>query len=209
MSLKSYQLKTLLDKVLNQTGEFRKGETELKYFCPFGCKPDKRKLEISVEGNAEGSFHCWICNFRGRNFRSLFYKLKVKKSYFDELYKIIGKTWKYSEPTIPKIDLSLPEEFVPLWEKNNSFEYGNSLSYLQKTAPRRRARARDRPVHLRQADAGDHQHALIGSPINPVSRSRIASAAVFAGLLLSARLSFSPSRPPPPPTAAAARGCPR
>jgi len=132
MSLQSYQLKSLIDKVLHQDGKLRKGDTEATYFCPWGCKPDKRKLEVSIDGPDFGSYHCWICNTAGRSIRSLFYKLKAKESYFNDLYKIIGKEWIYSENREKRIvDLSLPDEFTPLWNPSKSFGYGYSMSYLK------------------------------------------------------------------------------
>ena len=131
MSLQSYQLKSLIDKVLHQDGKLRKGDTETTYFCPWGCKPDKRKLEVSIDGSDFGSYHCWICNTAGRSIRSLFYKLKVKESYFDELYKITGKNWRYSKREEKQVSLSLPKEFIPLWKPSKSFDYGHAMSYLQ------------------------------------------------------------------------------
>jgi len=125
--LKESQLFSLLDKVLGQTAYIRKGE-EAVYFCPF-CSHYKKKLEVNVRTQ---EWHCWICNSCGKSIRSLFYKLKVKESYFDELYKIVGKTWKRKEKEgeQPK-NLSLPDEFLPLWKPSKSFDYGHAMSYLQ------------------------------------------------------------------------------
>lgn len=123
---KESQLFILLDKILNQTAYIRKGE-EAVYFCPF-CKHRKKKLEINVRTQ---KWNCWICNSRGLSIRSLFYKLKVKEHYFNELYKIVGKNWikKEIDQNYTK-NLSLPEEFIPLWKFQNSFAYGNAMSYL-------------------------------------------------------------------------------
>ncbi len=126
--LKESQLFTLLDKILNQTSYIRKGE-EAVYYCPF-CLHKKRKMEINVKTQ---NFHCWVCHVRGKSLRSLFYKLKVKESYFTELYKIIGTDWKRSENEEKRIvDLSLPDEFVPLWKPNKSSDYGLAMSYLHR-----------------------------------------------------------------------------
>ena len=124
--LKESQLFSLLDKVLNQSAHIRKGE-EAVYFCPF-CSHYKKKLEVNVRTQ---EWHCWICNSRGKSIRSLFYKLKAKDSYFQELYKIIGVSWHPSEneENRPK-NLSLPDEFIPLWEKFNSYDYSDAMSYL-------------------------------------------------------------------------------
>jgi len=126
--LKESQLFSLLDKVLNQTSYIRKGE-EAVYHCPF-CSHRKKKLEINVRTQ---EWHCWVCHARGVNIRSLFYKLKVKESYFEELYKIVGATWIRPEREENRdINLSLPDEFHPLWHPINSFGYGHAMEYLQK-----------------------------------------------------------------------------
>jgi hypothetical protein len=125
--LKESQLFSLLDKVLNQTSYIRKGE-EAVYFCPF-CSHYKKKLEVNVKTQ---EWHCWICNSSGKSIRSLFFKLKTKEKYFDELYKIVGQNWKRSEETRHIILPSLPDAFIPLWKTSNSFDYGHAMSYLQK-----------------------------------------------------------------------------
>jgi len=126
--LKESQLFSLLDKVLTQTSYIRKGE-EAVYYCPF-CSHHKKKLEINVRTQ---EWHCWICNARGRTISSLFYKLKTKAQYFDELYKIIGTDWKRSDvETINKQICSLPDEFIPLWQPSDTTDYGLAMSYLNK-----------------------------------------------------------------------------
>ena len=124
--LKESQLFTLLDKVLSQSAYIRKGE-EAVYFCPF-CSHYKKKLEVNVRTQ---EWHCWICNAAGKSIRSLFYKLKAKESYFNELYKIIGSSWHSNEPQPEHQNvLSLPDEFIPLWKPSNSYAYGEAMAYL-------------------------------------------------------------------------------
>ena len=124
--LKESQLFSLLDKVLSQNAHIRKGE-EAVYFCPF-CSHYKKKLEVNVRTQ---EWHCWICNASGKSIRSLFYKLKAKELYFNELYKITGISWRPNENVENKeINLSLPDEFVPLWKPSNTSAYGQAMSYL-------------------------------------------------------------------------------
>ena len=125
--LKESQLFSLLDRVLRQTAYIRKNE-EAVYFCPF-CSHYKKKLEINVRTQ---EWHCWICNSCGRSIKSLFYKLKVSPSLFDELYKIIGENWTKPADIItwPQTH-SLPDEFIPLWKSSNLLGYGEAMSYLQ------------------------------------------------------------------------------
>lgn len=123
--LKESQLFSLLDKVLNQSAFIRKGE-EAVYYCPF-CSHYKKKLEINVRTQ---EWHCWICNSCGKSIRSLFYKLKAKDIYFNELYKIIGTNWVKSDDTSKPVNLSLPDEFIPLWKPSKDSEYGQAMAYL-------------------------------------------------------------------------------
>jgi DNA primase len=58
--------------------------------------------------------------------------LKLKESYFNELYKITGKSWKRNDKESERqINLSLPNEFIPLWKQSSSFDYGHAMAYLQ------------------------------------------------------------------------------
>ena len=48
------------------------------------------------------------------------------------MYKIVGKSWKRYEKEDKRIvDLSLPDEFTPLWNPSKSFGYGYAMSYLK------------------------------------------------------------------------------
>ena len=152
--LKESQLFSLLDKVLNQTSYIRKGE-EAVYFCPF-CSHHKKKLEINVRTQ---EWHCWICNSCGKSIRSFFYKLGVKESYFNELYKIVGQNWtRPDNEKFKDVILSLPDKFVPLWKPSTSFGYGHAMSYLK-----------DRKVTMDDiirynigfCDKGNYQHRVV------------------------------------------------
>lgn len=124
--LKESKLFTLLDKVLNQSAHVRKGE-EAVYFCPF-CSHRKKKLEINVRTQ---EWHCWICNARGSSIRSLFYKLNTIEFYINELYKIVGNNWKIKDNNQQQeINFCLPDEFIPLWKRSDSSNYGLSMAYL-------------------------------------------------------------------------------
>ncbi len=123
--LKESQLFTLLDRVLNQSAYIRKGE-EAVYKCPF-CTHYKKKLEINVRTQ---EWHCWICNSKGRSIGSLFYKLKAKEIYFNELYKIIGKGWKKPDDDYKIQSFYLPDEFIPLSKSSNSSDYAIAMAYL-------------------------------------------------------------------------------
>lgn len=127
----------ILNKALNQKARIRKG-TDAVYFCP-NCKHYKRKLEINLN---TGKYNCWVCNFSGTSFKTLFKKLNL--SY--DLYSLIKPdSGSYSSQhnqsdTLEdlfkeKIEsnvsmLKLPMEYIPLYEYRNSVEYKNALKYL-------------------------------------------------------------------------------
>jgi DNA primase len=121
--LKESQLFSLLDKVLNQTSYIRKDE-EAVFYCPF-CSHHKKKLEVNVRSQ---KWHCWICNMAGQSIESLFYKIKARGVDFDELYKIVGREWKRPDEAERIYDLTLPDEFIPLWKKEG--DYGRAMAYL-------------------------------------------------------------------------------
>jgi len=122
------QLITLLDKALNQSARMRKG-TEAIYHCPF-CNHYKKKLEVNT---VTQEWHCSVCNAAGKSIRSLFRKLKVHRTYYAELYKIVGSPGyqKRQEIDYKQQELSLPEGFVSLSHPIRSLEYGNAITYLR------------------------------------------------------------------------------
>jgi DNA primase len=120
------QLISLLDRALNQTAHIRKN-VEAVYFCPF-CNHRKRKLECNLTSQR---WQCWVCHTSGNSIKSLFRRLKVNSSYYNELYKITGDYKpQFVEKEYPK-DLSLPADFISLIESQDSFEYNNAKKYLE------------------------------------------------------------------------------
>jgi len=127
----------ILNKALNQKAKIRKG-TDAVYFCP-SCKHYKRKLEINL---LTGKYNCWVCNFSGTSFKSLFKKLNLSC----ELYNLIKPNSRSDNLSLnDAIDLDnlfkehvessteiqkLPTEYIPLYEYRNSIEYKNAIKYL-------------------------------------------------------------------------------
>lgn len=127
----------ILNKALNQRARIRKG-TDAVYFCP-NCKHYKRKLEINL---TTGKYNCWVCNFSGTSFKSLFKKLNLS----NDLYSLIKSEvnpYKLQNNCVDVFDnlfkekvdckeeiLKLPNEYIPLYEYRNSVEYNNALKYL-------------------------------------------------------------------------------
>jgi DNA primase len=122
------RLVQLLESVLSK-GNFNEQSNEITFNCPF-CKHYKKKLNINLISQ---KWHCWVCGVGGHTVFNLFKKLKVEKSLYVSLSKIIGKDLsiiknydkKYETPTLPK-------EFIPLSEASlKNPETKNALSYLR------------------------------------------------------------------------------
>ena len=143
--LKQETLLVTLNRVLGHTGRVRKG-VEAMYLCP-ECKHHKRKLECNL---LTGKYHCWVCNFSGLSFFSLFKKLGAP----EDCYKVLGGI-KFKKdasvldnhPISSHQDLinlfkdfdipeqqwnNLPKEFIPMSKFDGSFEYKNAINYLKK-----------------------------------------------------------------------------
>jgi DNA primase len=134
MLIQQNSLIILINKILKQSARLRKGGSQLLYHCPF-CKESKRipKLEVCLDQQNFGIWHCWICNSKGGSLANLFKKLHVKKSYLDELYSITGKVdnKKRSKVSKPVHDLTLPPEFKSLTTPSTDPAYKNILKYLR------------------------------------------------------------------------------
>lgn len=123
-------------KILNETlGNHRKTSKEEYYFkCP-ACNHRKHKLAINLDKNA---FHCWVCDYRGRNIRRLIRRfgsyIKLQKwdsitdrtdlERFADLFMETGNTE-------DKTKIQLPQEFISLCSKNIPATGLYALRYLQ------------------------------------------------------------------------------
>ena len=116
-------------------GDNRKTSKEEHYFkCP-ACDHYKYKLAVNLDKNA---FHCWVCDYRGRNIRRL---IRRFGSYI-QLQKWDGITDRtdierfadlFVEPVSreDKTKLELPEDFVSLCWDNIPATGRHALKYLQ------------------------------------------------------------------------------
>lgn len=107
----NYRLLVLLEKILGK-GKATSG-TNVAFFSPF-CSHHKPKLEINLETvDGKNPWHCWVSNEKGKTIYSLFKKLKVDKSLYDELKECVENVY---APAIKKDEnsIKLPDEFKPL-----------------------------------------------------------------------------------------------
>lgn len=114
-----------LSKLFKHTPTIQKGGTEVMFHCP-NCNHYKKKLNVNT---TNGYYHCWVCDFSGKSFRTLLKKLKAPKEFYETLCKIkTSKTFHKEE----SVKLFLPNEFVPLYHKSLNVEHKHALSYCIK-----------------------------------------------------------------------------
>lgn len=114
-------LSSLLGEYTQKTGE------NYAFYCPF-CKHHKKKLEVQIETQ---HWNCWVCESKGRSLYTLFKKAKATDEQFKRLNNIGLNTNIKVVSKRENVDISLPNEFIPLWENNSSnFFYRTCVKYL-------------------------------------------------------------------------------
>jgi DNA primase len=122
----NFDIIQILDGILGLSKTFAKGEHY--YHCPF-CHHYNPKLAVNI---VKGKWQCWKCGARGGTLLSLLRKLDVPRDQYQKLARIL-------KDEIPRIEtdevvtaLTLPKEYLPLWEVSNTIAYKLSLEYVQK-----------------------------------------------------------------------------
>lgn len=122
---------TFLEGILGSS-KYSNCTKEAIFFCPnesCGSRlKDKKKLYINLETD---KVHCWVCEFKGNN---LYNVLKIAKASVSDL-KIYLSKFKSSKSYIAEekhehFDLTLPEEYIPLFLPNNSLAIQRAKNYL-------------------------------------------------------------------------------
>jgi DNA primase len=110
-------LVTLVNSILG-TGKST-ARNNYAYDCPF-CNKTK-KLEVNLTENREGKnpWHCWSCDSRGTTIYNLFKQLKVENEKITELKSLV-KTSKSINETQTPTSISLPHEYISLYNADNS-----------------------------------------------------------------------------------------
>lgn len=101
---------------------FRQGKDEYYFTCPICKHENKKKLAINIVKN---SFHCWVCDIRGKNVRRL---LKTRLSYsqlyeWDKMNNVVDITqidsdlFEIKNQNVKEI-IDLPKQFTSLANRN-------------------------------------------------------------------------------------------
>lgn len=114
-----------LSKLFKHKPSVRKGGEELMFFCP-NCKHYKRKLNINI---TNGYYHCWVCNFSGKSFKSLLGKLNAPSEYYKELCNISTIKFNNKTSSTDHKKLFLPSEMIPLYKSSTDVGHKHALNY--------------------------------------------------------------------------------
>jgi DNA primase len=153
-------LLTLFESVLGKSK--KTSGDNYAFYSPF-VDHYKPKLEINIRINSKGNnpWHCWISDEKGKTIKSLFKKLHVSKSTWDEYNSIFNKVNRYAseyETTEIVERVELPKEFKPLYEPSNSFKRKHALNYLLN----REIRLEDIvKYNIGYCDSGEYQDKII------------------------------------------------
>lgn len=179
--LKQETILTALNKLFNQSAKVRKG-TDAMYYCPV-CNHYKRKLEVSL---VSGKYHCWVCNFSGLSFRSLFKKLHASSDYYlilgeVEQMRSDGIEWNidFSEIEESIVINKLPDEFKLLSVPSNDRYYKIALNYV---LSRNITKYDILRYNIGYCDTGYYQHRIVIPSYDADGRLNFFSARDYLGL---------------------------
>ena len=130
------RLLELLESVLGKSK--KTSGDNYAFYSPF-VDHYKPKLEINIRINSKGDnpWHCWISDEKGKTIKSLFKKLRVSKSTWDEYNSIFSRVNRYNyDQANDQVNdqVELPKEFKPLYQKPKSinFDYNQAIGYLHR-----------------------------------------------------------------------------
>lgn len=128
-----YTVLPLIESLIGRGKKLNRGE--VAFFCP-SCHHRKPKLQVNLDRSSKtfGKWHCWICSethsTKGKNLFTLFKKFNASRDQVRELASLLGQRVRISnEPTVKKL-VSLPKQYIPLWQESNELGRRHALVYL-------------------------------------------------------------------------------
>lgn len=119
---------TILTLLEEHLGQHIQQRDEYLFRCPF-CHHSKKKLSINIVTN---KWKCWICDAKGARLLSLVKKMSLPKVIIAKFKEILGETNRQEYASDDKHEvLTLPNEYIPLWKKQNTIPYLHALTYLK------------------------------------------------------------------------------
>tara|TARA_R100001594_G_scaffold7061_2_gene19494 strand:- start:9774 stop:10715 length:942 start_codon:yes stop_codon:yes gene_type:complete len=117
-------------------GAYYKNSDEMLFYCP-KCKHHKKKLSINLDKDA---FKCWVCDYSGRTIRRI---IRTYGSYgqlsewleltnFIDINSFADDLFEIKSEVIREQEISLPDEFISLANKNLPYSSLYALNYLKR-----------------------------------------------------------------------------
>ena len=106
----------------------KKKNDNYAYHCPM-CHHPKQKLEIDIDSQ---SYHCWVCDFKGKSIKYLLEKLNADNSQYNSISNIYGN-YKYKKTSDKNVTIiKLPTEFKTLITTSKDPDFINALHYCKR-----------------------------------------------------------------------------
>ncbi|MBC8428225.1 MAG: toprim domain-containing protein [Candidatus Pelagibacter sp.] len=152
------QLLNVVERVLGNSYKLRNGEYQ--FFC-HECNHHKRKLQINFDKNSSnfGKAHCWVCNLSAHTIPQLLRKLGAPKTLIKEALQLVDEYVSYEKDKNEiKHNVSLPNEYKPLYIKSNDLIYRHAMNYLKRRniTPQEIVR-----YSIGYCDSGDYSNRII------------------------------------------------
>lgn len=130
---------SFLETLNSQHAELKRND-DVIFYCP-RCKHHKKKLAINIANDSDnhwGKFHCWACDFSGKNLTGLITFLQrydLLRTYLENIKSFKWKDLIYRDEAKKELkqELTLPYEYIPLsnyiinsnkyWKLKNAFNY--------------------------------------------------------------------------------------
>lgn len=96
-----------------------------QFECPFHKGTHGPKLGVSL---GTGGWKCWVCPNKGNSVSGLFYKLNVDRERISKAKSLFQEKVQFQKQEVSS--LSLPKEFIPLWENSSSMFYNKAKNYI-------------------------------------------------------------------------------
>ena len=120
-----YRVLNIIDSILGPHKSY--ANSEFYYHCPF-CHHYNPKLAVNL---AKRKWQCWKCGAKGGKIISLLRRLDVSYEQIRQLKDLLGDEVPHAHiDDAESVQLTLPNEFIPLADVSKLFEWKNAIRYL-------------------------------------------------------------------------------
>lgn len=113
----------LLESVLGKG--IKSNRDYYQFECPFHRGTHGPKLGVSL---GTGGWKCWVCPNKGSKITSLLFKVNATKEQINQARILFQEKSNFKKEEVS--NLTLPKEFIPLWQHSGSFFFNKARNYL-------------------------------------------------------------------------------